>query len=305
MKQILKKYLSPQLKEKLGVLKGRLIKGISQGVLFFLKWIPQRILVAVKMGLQVTKRLDYPKKEIFLIVDSDVEYSTRIHSCKKEPETIFWIENFLKKGDVLYDIGANAGAYSLVAAKIYEQDIKIYAFEPGFATFHQLMRNVLLNGCQKSIFPLQVALSNRTGMDTFNYSSLTPSAAMHALGDAVDFKGDRFIPVFKQLMLTYRLDDLINQFSLPLPNHIKIDVDGLEWEILEGASRYLDNPALRSILVEVDERTKESKVTQALYEREFKLHSKYKYTYGGDEGAYLNTYNYIFCRENILVPLSR
>ena len=56
-----------------------------------------------------------------------------------------------------------------------------------------------------------------------------------------------FSPVF-----SYRLDDLIHQSEVQPPNHIKLDVDGLELSILRGADEMLSQPNLRSILVEVD-----------------------------------------------------
>jgi hypothetical protein len=51
--------------------------------------------------------------------------------------------------------------------------------------------------------------------------------------------------------MMFRLDDLVDRFGLPLPNHIKLDVDGGELAVLDGASRTLASPTLRSVLVEV------------------------------------------------------
>ena len=51
-------------------------------------------------------------------------------------------------------------------------------------------------------------------------------------------------------MLTLKLDDAINLFGLPAPNHIKIDVDGIEMKVLAGAAKTLANSGLRSVMVE-------------------------------------------------------
>jgi hypothetical protein len=51
--------------------------------------------------------------------------------------------------------------------------------------------------------------------------------------------------------MMFRLDDLVDRFALPLPNHIKLDVDGGELAVLDGASRTLASPTLRSLLIEV------------------------------------------------------
>ena len=57
--------------------------------------------------------------------------------------------------------------------------------------------------------------------------------------------------MYRQTALGYRLDDFIAQFGLPAPTHIKIDVDGLEAQVLAGAERTLKDPALRTVLVEM------------------------------------------------------
>jgi len=206
-------------------------------------------------------------------------------------------DGFFRDGDVYYDIGANVGAYALVAAKHFRGKVQVYAFEPSFPTFKQLCTNVALNDCQGSITPLQVALSDRTGVEVLNYSSLLPGSALHALGQAVDYKGDKFQPVVKQAVLAYALDDLIRQFSLPLPTHIKLDVDGIELSILEGAVKTLASASLRSVLVEILEGDPHSAVMVSLLERSgLKFQSKHKYIHGGDTGPSSRIYNYIFHR---------
>jgi FkbM family methyltransferase len=241
--------------------------------------------------------MDYERAEILLQIESDVEYATRLHSCAKEPETIEWIHNFFREGDVYCDIGANVGAYALVAAKHFRGKVQVYAFEPSFPTFKQLCTNVVLNDCQGSITPLQVALSDRTGVAVLNYSSLLPGSALHALGQAVDYKGEHFQPVVKQSVLAFALDDLIRQFVLSPPTHIKLDVDGIELRILKGAEKTLFSAALKSVLVEILEGDPQSAEVVALLEQSgLKFQSKHKYVYGGDSGPSSRTYNYIFCR---------
>ena len=61
-------------------------------------------------------KMDYKTEDIFIHVDSLREYASRINSAKGEPGTINWIEKNIKQGEVLFDIGANVGAYSLIAA---------------------------------------------------------------------------------------------------------------------------------------------------------------------------------------------
>ena len=64
---------------------------------------------------------------------------------------------------------------------------------------------------------------------------------------------DRFEPAFSQGCYTTTIDELISSQTIPVPNHIKIDVDGIENNIIKGARQTLKNPILRSLLIEVNE----------------------------------------------------
>lgn len=233
-------------------------------------------LIEIKNGINVTGKMDYARHDIYLHVDSMTEYETRLHSCRKEPDTVKWIEDFMKPGDVFYDVGANVGAYSLVAAKYFAGAVKVYAFEPAFLNFSQLCRNIFLNNCQEAVFPLSVALSSKTSIGDFNYRDLVTGGALHTLGETIDHKGEMFTPVVTQRMLSYRLDDLIDQFKIAKPSHIKIDVDGIEKAVLEGAQNTLSSPSLRSIDVELGEGEGQREVIELLREKGFKLDSQHK-----------------------------
>lgn len=284
MKPWLKKTLSNQQYELLARLKNKILPdlryrlGQSPFLLIGLmvKLFPASSRVTVKSGINVVRKMDYSKRQILLSVDSDFEYRVRLHSCKKEPETVEWIETFFKAGDVLYDVGANVGAYSLLASKFFDGKVKVYAFEPAFQNFAQLCKNVALNGCQDDIVLLQIALSHETSMQVFNYRSLTSGTAVHALGDPVDVSGGIFTPVHTQATLAFRLDDLIRQFHFSVPNHIKIDVDGTEFSVLQGMEETLSNAALRSMLLELNNGIGQDRmILDYLSRKGFEIHSKH------------------------------
>ena len=217
-----------------------------------IRLLPQDKLVYLKERIQCVGRLDYPHKDIYMKVDSLIQIS-RLDACKKEPETINWIESQVKPGDVFYDIGANVGAYSFVAWAVASGDCTVYAFEPSFSTYAALSHNIMINHCQEKVVSLQLILSDETNLVALNYSQVTPGAASHSLGETVGGNGQRFIPEFTQFIPSYRLDDIINQFNLRIPNHIKIDVDGAEYAVLQGGIETLTHPDLHSVLVEIDE----------------------------------------------------
>jgi len=250
----------------------RLAVQVSVGVI---RLLPTRLWLRVREESAMVRRMDYEQCPIYMCVDSRIENDVRLHSCKKEPGTIEWIESWFRSGDVFYDIGANVGAYSLVASRFLGDKSRIYAFEPGFVTFPQLCKNIYLNGAGEAIVPLQVALSDQTSITTFHYQNLVTGGALHALGDPIDQYGKQFQSVLTLPTLAYRLDDFVRQFGLPMPNHIKIDVDGTEYQILKGAEVTLSHPELRSILLEFNEEHEDSdKIGQLLEEHGLVLHSR-------------------------------
>jgi FkbM family methyltransferase len=281
MKKILCEILPENGYKRLAKLRRTMNSQPQDPVLFMRRAIEQKqfsdaALLELQTAIDVKGRMDYQPHEIYLHIDSITEYETRLHSCQKEPDTVEWIETIMKPGDTFYDIGANVGAYSLVAAKYFQGAVKVYAFEPAFLNFTQLCRNLFLNGCQEIVVPLPVALSDNTKIDAFNYHDLVPGGSLHTLGEAIDYKGERFEPVLKQHVLSYRSDDLIAQFNLRVPNHIKIDVDGIELSVLRGANRTLSNAALRSIVVELEEGENEAQISELVFSKGFQLHAKHR-----------------------------
>ncbi|HEY7185133.1 MAG TPA: FkbM family methyltransferase, partial [Vicinamibacterales bacterium] len=205
------------------------------------------------------ERLDYPRADIYLRVTSKTERN-RLRACAKEPFTIDWIESAVRAGDVFYDIGANIGAYSLVAAKKPGGGARVFAFEPSYTNLASLCANILTNDVVEQITPVPVALSNASELTVFRLRTLEPGGARHTLGHGASAEGPT---LYAQPAMTFGLDDLVERFGLPLPHHIKLDVDGSELAVLEGAARTLASPVLRSLLIEVST-SMSNEVTQAL-----------------------------------------
>ena len=69
----------------------------------------------------------------------------------KEPDTIQWLQA-MKPGEVLYDVGANIGQYSIYAAK---RGVKVFAFEPESQNYALLCKNIVLNKLENcTAYPL-------------------------------------------------------------------------------------------------------------------------------------------------------
>jgi len=252
--------------------------------------LPSRSKAGLKHTLNPRVKLDYPRQDIFLHADSGLSVR-RARACEKEPETVGWIEASVKAGDVMYDVGANIGAYSLVASKFLRGQVDVYAFEPGFSTYDQLCRNILLNRCQDSVHPFMLALNSATGMVDFDYHSLDAGDAEHRLVDRANAAPPSTGAVYRQRLLGFRLDDLVSEFGFPQPNHMKLDVDGSELAVLQGATKAIQSESFKSILVEVRKTG-----GQADQVRELLCSSGFELTSAHDRGDGI-IWNYIFKKE--------
>ena len=220
-------------------------------------------------------RLDYAAAPIYLKLSSSQEVK-RLSSCAKEPWTVDWIESFLERGETLYDVGANVGAYSLVAARQHEGDVRVIAFEPGFQTFASLCDNVMLNEVEDAVLPLPVALAAEYAISTLAYDETAAGSAGHRMGDGAPPGDDG--TAYRQPLLTQPLDALRRTYSLPAPNHLKVDVDGPELTVLRGAVETLADPALRSMMIELSPRHREE-IEAFLAEHGWTVHERFTRTW--------------------------
>jgi len=239
------------------------------------KLAPVETLIAIRQSLKIMRRMDYKYSGIHLHIDTRHDLGRCLWSCRKEPETVKWIEKHVQAGDVLYDVGANVGAYSLVAAKHTKDQAHIYAFEPSFSTFANLCQNIHINNCQNTVTPLPIALSDVTTIkNKLHYSSVLSGAAEHALNMSVKSQRNGFaLPV-----MSFRIDDLIERFELECANYMKIDVDGNELKVLKGAEKLLGSYELRSVLIELgSDENENGEIIDFLKSKGLDLYSKHKH----------------------------
>ena len=148
-------------------------------------------------------------------------------------------------------MGANIGQYALYAAKLRAGALQVLAFEPESLNYAKLNRNVVHNGLAGTVLPYCLAVAGRTRLDRFYVKAFQPGAALHALARPVTQGEVAFEPGNVQGVLAVSIDDLTGELGAPFPTHMKIDVDGIEEEIVAGAARTLADPRLRSVLIEV------------------------------------------------------
>jgi FkbM family methyltransferase len=155
---------------------------------------------------------------------------------KIDPVLCGLAREFVQPGHVVWDVGANVGLFSFAAAHLAGQTGKVFAFEPDTWLVQLLRRSVLIQSSKST--PVQivpVAIANSCNLRTFNI--------------AVRSRASNFLQGYghsqtggvseEQTVIAVSLDWLAER--LPLPDVIKIDVEGAELEVLQGGSGLLRN----------------------------------------------------------------
>lgn len=164
----------------------------------------------------------------------------------KEPDTIAWLRN-MSSGDVLFDIGANMGQYSLLAA---QRGVLVHAFEPEAQNFALLVRNVAINSLSDKVTPWPVALSDHISLERLHLSSLFPGGSCHAYGESTDYHGKPKQFPYVQGSCSTTLDHFVAKYGDP--TWIKIDVDGFEHLVVKGGEAMLARKHVRGVLIEIN-----------------------------------------------------
>lgn len=176
--------------------------------------------------------------------------SSSDYSSTKEPETVAWLDS-LPYGATLWDIGANVGTYSLYAAAT--KDMNVLAFEPHFSTYHALNENIRLSGMENQITALCVALGPETQVTRLSTPHHEIGGSGSNLWTPHSAASLRHKRVYLQGVVALKLDIFVKVFSAPLPNALKMDVDGSELSILRHGSRLLNDESLRFLAIEIND----------------------------------------------------
>lgn len=234
-------------------------------------------------------------EELLMLATTPLLLSRAQNLLHKEPDTLAWIDRFPEDA-IFWDVGANVGTFSLYAA--LKPQMTVLAFEPGAANYDVLCRNIQLNQFA-NIRAYCLALARETRLGVLNMASADPGTALNQFGDSGDISryADRSATPVVQGMVGWSMDDFIAQFQPPFPQFLKIDVDGLEWPIMQGAEKSLRDPRLQSVLLEltVSDATESAQAMDLFKDCGFELLSRGEpQTAGGEEGR-----NHIFARPGV------
>jgi FkbM family methyltransferase len=205
-----------------------------------------------------------------LIIDDPTEWiqQTIIDSCTYEPNLGLIIAALLGPRATFFDVGANFGYHTLGAAAT---GARVYAFEPVPRLRQRLAGNLRLNGLERRVIVSEYALSDRSGSADF-YLAKRRDDGSHSLIAGVQAQSIDRITV-----RTTRLDDYLQASGAPPPTVVKIDVEGAEALVLDGAGALLDSATPPAVIIETADRLADqiqesaSSVLARLFRRGFQV----------------------------------
>ncbi len=162
---------------------------------------------------------------------------SHVHGCwlgSYELEKQQQFSDTVKPGDVVFDVGANVGFYTLLSSVLAGESGKVVSFEPSPRNFGFLTRHVQINA-MSNVTLYQAAVADEPGEAMFDFAD---SNAKSRLSDAGTHK-----------VRLVSLDDLFARGEVPRPNLIKIDVEGAEARVLRGARALLGSGPLPTIFL--------------------------------------------------------
>jgi FkbM family methyltransferase len=185
--------------------------------------------VSLKSGAKMLVDLSDLYKEIYFC---GVDY---------EPETTRIILEVLRPGDVVFDIGANAGYYTFLMAGITGESGQVHSFEPNPALANVLVESLKINGYRNEVVFNQIAVSDESEAKVKLFISQASGnsglSSLHPHQSGIEYKyfsPDKFI-----LVNTTTLDDYFQRHDLKRPDLVKIDVEFAEARVIKGMTNIL------------------------------------------------------------------
>lgn len=163
-----------------------------------------------------------------------------IYTGLADLEEMSFLLHFLKSNDIFVDVGANVGAYSLLASGVCKS--KTIAIEPIPATFKKLIANIKLNNLNNFVECMNVGLGSKE--EILNFIETPQSEWNHV---SVNNESTNNSQVAVKVI---PLDSIIRVDRIPAM--LKIDVEGFEMEVLNGAHNCLTDNTCKVVIIELN-----------------------------------------------------
>jgi FkbM family methyltransferase len=167
-----------------------------------------------------------------------------------EPDVSHTFVTTLREGDVVFDVGANLGYFTVLASVLVGRTGRVIAFEASAENVERLRRNLALNACENVTVVDKVAADREGEIEFFVNDAFDSGGLWTHEGPMPGVPDDRPPPVRRVLPAT-TVDAEWKRLSLPRPKLIKIDVEGAEQRVLEGARELLTREPPAFIVAEL------------------------------------------------------
>ncbi|MGZ3763051.1 MAG: FkbM family methyltransferase [Mucilaginibacter sp.] len=211
-----------------------------------------------------------------------------IYAGLHEFHDMAFLLHFLRPEDTFFDVGANAGSYTLLASGICKS--KSITIEAVRSTFELLIKNIGLNNLQNKVTSINSAAGGAAGSISFTSNEDTTN---HALAQNESIDADIItVPVITIDSLT----------AGNTPALMKIDVEGYETEVLKGMKNTLNLASLKAIIIELNGSGNrygyhDEDIHQLLLSKDFKPYNYDPFNRVLTEIATYGNTNTIYCRD--------
>lgn len=191
------------------------------------------------------KEIDFLGKKVKYYTPNKITESRVKTLFYKEPVTIDWIKN-IKAEETVFDVGANVGMYSMLLAS---NGANVYAFEPEALNYSLLSKNIVLNN-YTNIVSFCVGVLDKFDFTTLNSTNaVATGGSCYMVGEDLNFNLTPAKIKYRQGVTVITLDSFC-EITKIYPNHIKIDVDGLDYKIINGNLKTLSK--VKTAIVELN-----------------------------------------------------
>lgn len=229
----------------------------------------------------------------FLVKHGEQGLTGNIYNGLNEFPDMGFLLHFLRNEDLFVDIGANIGAYTILACSVI--GARGIAFEPVPDTYERLVENIRLNQLDETVRCINKGVSSQQETIAFTGDIGTKN---HALAP-----GERYND-----KITVTVTPLDTALQGSFPSLIKIDVEGYEFRVLEGAQEVLSSPSLHVVIIELNRSGDrydfdESKILDLMFQYGFKTYSynPFDRTLTNLEGKNPGWRNTLFIRDKPMV----
>ncbi|MEA5507860.1 FkbM family methyltransferase [Halotia wernerae UHCC 0503] len=166
------------------------------------------------------------------------------------------VSKLVRPGMVVFDVGANIGDYSILLSKLVGYSGKVYSFEPTIITFNKLQERLCKSKCN-NVYPLKNAVYSHNIQIEFNEFP-EDFSAWNSIGrpQMLDPQGSgQYVPIVNtEVVQAITLDSFCNDNNIQKIDYLKVDVEGAESDVLQGAIELLKNKAIYFIQFEISQK---------------------------------------------------